>query len=90
VPLVGALKLHFPRTFPLGESAGYVSALLQEYSKDHLVAGNGEAFGPYCCVIDIGSKTFCAGVKATVARMKDVEAACQNIAGLWPSITQGD
>jgi Protein of unknown function (DUF1524) len=43
-------KLHFPRTFPLGTSAGYVSALLQEYAKAYL--SNGEAFGPYCFVID--------------------------------------
>ena len=84
--LAGALKLHFPRTFPLGTSAGYVSALLQEYAKAYL-SNDGEAFGPYCFVIDIGSKTICAGVKATAARMRDIEAACRNIAGLWPTIT---
>jgi len=28
-PLVGGIKLHFPRTFPLNASAGYVSVLLQ-------------------------------------------------------------
>ena len=87
--LAGALKLHFTRTFPLGASAGYVSALLQEYTKAYL-ANDGEAFGPYCFVIDIGSKTICAGVKATAARMKDIEAACRNIAGLWPTITSND
>jgi hypothetical protein len=39
-----------------------------------------------CCVIDVGSQTVYPGVKATTARMKDVEAICQNIAALWPTI----
>lgn len=85
-PLVGALKLHFPRTFSLTEdSAGYVSAILQEWSKDHL-ADEGAANGGMCCVIDVGSQKVYPGVKATTARMKDVEAICQNIAALWPTI----
>jgi hypothetical protein len=87
-PLV-ALKLHFPRTFPLGDSAGYVSALLQEYAKTYL-AGDGEAHGPYCPVIDVGSKKVCPGVKSVIARMRDIEAACRNIAALWPTIGAED
>ncbi len=85
-PLVGALKLHFPRTFSLTEdSAGYVSAILQEWSKTHL-ADEGAVNGSMCPVIDVGSHTVYPGVKATTARMKDVEAICQNIAALWPTI----
>jgi len=88
-PLVGAIKLHFPRTFPLGDSAGYVSALLQEFAKTYL-ADNGEAHGPYCPVLDIGSKKVFPGVKSVIGRMKDIRAACQNIVGLWPTITPED
>jgi hypothetical protein len=88
-PLIGALKLHFPRTFPLGDSAGYVSALLQEYAKTHL-ANHGEAFGPYCPVLDVGSKLAFPGVKSTIARMKDIQAACRNIVALWPTISADD
>lgn len=85
-PLVGALKLHFPRTFSLTEdSAGYVSAILQEWCKHHL-ADEGAVNGSMCPVIDVGSHTVYPGVKATTARMKDVEAICQNIAALWPTI----
>jgi hypothetical protein len=85
-PLVGALKLHFPRTFSLTEdSAGYVSAILQEWCKHHL-ADEGAVNGSMCPVIDVGSQTVYPGVKATTARMKDVEAICQNIAALWPTI----
>jgi hypothetical protein len=38
---------------------------------------DGEAYGPFCPVIDVGSQTVCAGVKA--------KAACRNIRGLWPT-----
>jgi hypothetical protein len=88
-PFIGALKFHFPRTFPLGTSAGYVSTLLQEYAKTYLV-NQGESYGPYCPVLDIGSKTLHPGVKSVVAKMKDIQAACRNIIALWPTITTDD
>jgi|HubBroStandDraft_6_1064221.scaffolds.fasta_scaffold23480_1 hypothetical protein len=88
-PLVGALKLHFPRTFPLGDSAGYVSALLREYATTYL-ANDGEAHGPFCPVIDVGSKLVCPGVKSIIGRMNDIRAACRNIVALWPTITPDD
>lgn len=67
------------------DSAGYLSAILQEWCKVSL-GHEGAANGPMCSVIDVGSKTVHPGVKATTARMKDVEAICQNIAALWPTI----
>lgn len=85
--LVGAIKLHFPRTFPLhGDASGYVSAVTQEYCKAYLV-NDEEVFAPYCFVIDIGSKTVCPGAKAITNRLKDIQAECKNIVGLWPTIT---
>lgn len=85
-PLVGAVKVHFSRTFSLNDdSAGYVSAVLQEWCRV-VLPDDGAAYGPLCCVIDVGSKHVFPGVKATTARMKDVEAICQNIAALWPTI----
>lgn len=85
-PLVGALKLHFPRTNCLTEdTAGYVSAILQEWCKTY-VPDLGAASGAHCPVIDVGSQKVYPGVKATTARMKDVDAICQNIAALWPTI----
>jgi hypothetical protein len=84
--LCGALKLHFPRTFPLSEAAaGNVSAVLQEWCKTNM-HDEGRVSGPLCFVIDIGSQRVYPGAKATTARMKDVEANCQNISALWPTI----
>jgi hypothetical protein len=89
-PLVGALKLHFPRTFPLSDSAaGYASALLQEYTKTYLAA-NDEASGTLCPVIDVGSRKMYQGVKSVLQRMREIEANCRNIAALWPTITAED
>lgn len=88
--LVGAVKLHFPKTFPLGDEGGaFVSALLQEYGKTYL-QDQGEPHGPLCYVIDIGSKKVCPGVKSVVNRMKEIQANCRNITALWPSISPDD
>lgn len=84
--LCGAMKLHFPRTYTLTEeAAGLVSAITNEWCKTHLDT-NATVSGPYCCVVDIGAQKFYPGVKSTIARMKDVSAACENIAALWPTI----
>jgi hypothetical protein len=85
--LIGAMKLHFPRQFPLNDvAAGFVSAVLQEWCRN-CMADHGLPQGDFCAVVDVGSRSFFPGVKATAMRLKQVEAACQNIAALWPSIT---
>lgn len=85
-PLVGAIKIHYPRAYALNqESAGIVSAVLQEWCRIGL-ADQGTAQGDMCCVLDVGSRQVFPGVKATTARLRDVESACQNIAALWSSI----
>lgn len=85
--LVGAVKLHFSKSFQMtDEAAGYVSAVVQQFCRDHLLEPDETLFADYCKVIDIGSGNVFPGVKATTARMKDVSAECENIAGLWPTI----
>lgn len=85
--MVGAIKLHFTKGFPMtAESAGYVSAVVQYYLRNHYLK-SGETLSPdYCKVVDVGSGTVFPGVKSTTARMKDVTAECENIAGLWPTV----
>jgi len=88
--LIGGLKLHFSRTFPLGEDgAGIVSTVCQEYSRSCLVQEE-EPYAPYCMVIDVGARRVYPGVRAITARMRDVVAACRNIAALWPTITEDE
>lgn len=85
--LVGGMKLQMTgsRKFT-EEAAGYVSAVIQEYCKRYLVKDDEIVYAPYCQVIDVGNGIVHPGVKATTQRMRDVEAECQNISDLWPSI----
>jgi hypothetical protein len=87
-PLVGALKVHFPKTFSLdADAGGYVSALLQRYSEEKLASPEEAVGSAYCFVIDVGSRTVHPGVKSVRARFKDIESECRNIAALWSSIS---
>lgn len=89
-PLIGAVKVHYSKTRPLNqESAGYVSAIAQQFCKE-VMPDDGEAYAPYCFVIDLGSMRVYPGVKSTTQRMKDVDAECRNIAALWPTITENE
>lgn len=85
-PIVGALKLHFPKTNQLDDrTSGYVSAALQEWAHANL-AGEGTPDGSLCMVVDIGSRRHFGGVRATRTRLKELEDACANIAAMWPTI----
>ena len=53
---VGALKFHFSRTHPHDDdSAGYVSAIVQEWCRLHLAQGDEIVHPAYCQVIDVAS-----------------------------------
>ncbi|WP_152045468.1 hypothetical protein [Aureimonas psammosilenae] len=84
---VGGIKLHFSTQYAHGpESAGYVSAVVQEFCRLH-IAQDEELVSPeYCAVYDVGSGTIFQGVKATKARLKDIQAECLNIAGIWSTL----
>jgi hypothetical protein len=85
--MVGGLKLHFSTTRPHSEeSAGYVSAAVQEFCRLHVAAANEIVNPSYCAVIDVASGNVYQGVKSTTQRLKDIAAECQNIAALWPTI----
>ncbi|MAO91640.1 MAG: hypothetical protein CMM78_13375 [Rhodospirillaceae bacterium] len=87
-PIVGAMKIHFPKTHPMNEhSAGYISAMLQEWAQVHMHE-DGEISGQLCSVVDVGSQTFFEGVRSTRQRLRDLQDACETIAALWPTITE--
>lgn len=85
--LVGAVKVHFSKSSPMNEdSAGYVSAIVQEFCRRHVADDDEVVFPAYCQVIDVASGRVFEGVKSIKRRMVDVAAECQNIAALWPTI----
>ncbi len=84
--LVGGIKLHFPKTSPLSaDSAGYITATTQMFCDAHL-ASQGAADHRLCSVVDLASGAVYAGAKAIKQRKKDIDAACDQIFNLWPTI----
>ncbi len=84
--LVGGIKLHFPKTNPLNEDGcGYISAIMQMYI-DNFHQDDGVPSAKHCLTIDVASGKVYEGVTAITQRKKDIEAACQQINTLWPSI----
>jgi len=85
--VVGAMKLHLSTADKFTEeAAGFVSAITQEYLRQHVLEDGEIVFPEMCQCVDVGNGEVWPGVKATAQRMKDVEANCQNIFDLWPSI----
>ncbi|WP_188260839.1 hypothetical protein [Azospirillum tabaci] len=86
-PTIGGVKLHFPSSSSLTtDCAGYISAGLQEYFRWFHI-DDGAVDHRISFVIDVGSGTIHEGAKSVKQRMKDIEAACEQIANLWPTIT---
>ena len=84
---IGAVKLHFSKTTQMDkEMAGYVSAVMQHYCNCHLKSGDEIVNPDYCQVVDVGSGQVFAGTKSTSQRIKDAEAACQNIVAIWADL----
>lgn len=86
LPVVGAIKLHFPKTNPLTEDAcGYISAAIRMFCEKEMWK-QGAPDPTLCSVIDLASGQVHAGAKAVKQRQKDIEAACDQIFNLWPTI----
>jgi hypothetical protein len=85
--IIGAVKLHFAKGFQMDDdSAGYVSAAVNEFCIRHVAEDDETVSSELCQVFDIGSGNIFAGVKATKSRLKDIEDTCRNIADIWPNI----
>lgn len=77
----GAIKLHFSRTAPLSEkSREYVATVLRVYMTE---SGQISVDPKKCYVVDVPTKKTSCAPKAFKRKMKDVEAACEEIAARW-------
>lgn len=80
---VGAMKFHFPRTSKLStESLQYVATLLYT----HLESVGDTPRKGHCYGIDVFSETFETAPRALKDRMKNLEAACEEIAERWSKL----
>lgn len=86
-PVVNGIKLHFAKGFEMNsETAGYVSAAVQQYCLRHMTGSGATVNAPYCQVFDVGSGAVFPGVKSIKSRLRDIEDTCRNIADIWPNI----
>jgi len=79
--VVGAIKLHFPKSNPLTTIAGeYVATGLRAF-----VQGGSESpiDNKLCVVVDVPSASVVSAPKAVKKRMSDIEAACEEINARW-------
>jgi hypothetical protein len=83
-PRYGGVLLVFSKTRPVKrESAQYVTTLVAEHLRELLPNG---AIAPRLCqVVDVFHGNVWDAPRSHKSRMADVEAACQEIAVLWPS-----
>ena len=78
----GAIKLHFPKTSPLTSAgAEYVATAMRVYME--LEKGYSHVDHRKCYVIDVPTASVTVAPKAYVRKMKDIEAACEEIAIRW-------
>lgn len=79
--VVGAIKLHFPKTSPLcAETLVYVSAALRVYMEKQ---GGASVDFKRCYIVDVPTKSVVSAQKAHVKRMRGIEAACEEIFVRW-------
>lgn len=83
--VVGALKLHFPKSNPLTTASGeYVATALKAFVQE---GAKNPIDHKLCIVVDVPSSSVISAPKAGKKRMIDIEAACEEIGAQWKSKT---
>lgn len=78
----GAIKLHFPKTSPLSDlGAQYVATAMRVYLERE--KGHAHVDFRKCIVVDVPTSTVTAAPKAYANKMKDIQAACEEIEVRW-------
>ena len=84
--VVGVLKLYFSKGDPLSDEGGkYVAAACLEHLTQHLSDG-GQPDHKAVFVLDVLAKKFFQAPRATKKRLRDIEAACGEIAAVWSAV----
>lgn len=82
---VGAVKLYFPKTHPLGKEAGeYVASTVHHFLNEYpQIPGNPDY--KLCAVVDVSAGDVFWAPLAYRRRRTEIEAACREIARAWGS-----
>ncbi|MCW0410682.1 hypothetical protein NG831_00230 [Xanthomonas sacchari] len=80
--IIGAIKLHFPKTTPLNDiSSKYVASTLKVF----LIEERGSKLVNHkkCYIIDVSTQTATSAPKSHKKNMNDISAACEEIRARW-------
>ena len=81
---IGAIKLVFSKTNPLNEDAlAFDATLLYLYMKEGF--GEANVSREHCIVVDIFAHKVVSAPASFKSRMREIEAACNEIARAWPA-----
>lgn len=81
----GVLKLYLGKTFPLNEESGSaIATCLRQYACEMIPAA--EVDHRLCIVFDVFAGAIFQAPKAHKRRMRDIEAACEEVARAWPML----
>jgi hypothetical protein len=81
----GALKLYFSKSHPLTRAAAeYGAALVKRYCEERL-AGGAKVRPQDCSIFEVRTGEIYHAPSSSVRRMKEIEAACEEIALRWPT-----
>jgi hypothetical protein len=84
-PRAGALTLYFSKGHPLPRtSAEYGAALVKRYCEERL-AGGAKVRPEDCSIFEVRTGEIYHAPSSAVRRMKEIEAACEEIALRWPT-----
>lgn len=84
-PIVGSLKLHFPKGHPQTEAAAdYVGTLLRMHAK-MAMPERGKVRQEACIVVDVFRGQVANAPRGYQRRWRDISAACEEIRAAWPS-----
>jgi hypothetical protein len=83
----GGIKLYFSKADALTQnSAPYISAVVMMHVQDHALPSGYSARHAICQVVDVFARQVHVAPRAVTRRFQDIDAACQEVSTLWPTI----
>ena len=86
-PFIGAMKFRYVKTRPINEEwAAYSATIIHQFVDERLATGEVCAERRQCRYVDVFAGRSYEAPESFKDRRKEVEAACREIKGLWPSV----
>ncbi|TGE23571.1 hypothetical protein [Hymenobacter metallicola] len=82
-PYTGAIKLYFSKSNKITKDMGKtISSMLYEHIKEF----SNDADNKHCFVYDVINTTIYSASTSYTTKIKEIQAACEDISAIWPTI----